>query len=105
MLNLSDDPGNNLHHNIVFILNQDMLPAGKAELIMELIEEAGYLKVEEAQLEVLPDEEIGDCLDLEIEKTYPRKDGSFVSTVDCDKVSQATNDYNEAKGKLYRRIE
>lgn len=45
MLNLSDDPGNNLHHNIVFILNQDMLPAGKAELIMELIREAGYARV------------------------------------------------------------
>ena len=70
---------------------------GIADRILNLIPQ-----YEPAQLEVLSPEEIGNCLDLEIEKEYPRSDGSSVWTVNCDKVSQATIAHNEAKGQLFR---
>jgi len=38
---------------------------------------------------LLTPEEIGDALDLEIEATYPRSDGSFTMTISVDKLLKA----------------
>ena len=51
----------------------------------------------------LTDAEIGDCLDLEIEATYPRSDGSLVSTVSVDKLADAA--YQAARERIIALLE
>ena len=57
-----------------------------SRVIIPAIKDAGYIKP--CEMPVLSPEEIGDCLDCEIEGTYPCTDGSIVGTISVDKLLQ-----------------
>ena len=59
----------------------------RAYEVIQALEQLAYRK-----LEPLTPEEIGDNLDLEVDATYPRSNGSLISTISVDKLLQAQLD-------------
>jgi len=56
------------------------------EDIKDSIEHLGYHRIDLEKLKRLAPEEIGDCLDLEIEAKYPCSEGGSVWTVSVEKL-------------------
>ena len=57
-----------------------------ADRVLVDIKELGYHRIDLGKLRGLAPEEIGDCLDLEIEAKYPCSEGGSVWTVSVEKL-------------------
>ena len=73
----------------------------RADQILALIKETGYLPVEPVKLEVLTDEELHKA-DNKLGEDFYRAEDPEAWLMDRRNISEATIVHNEAKGRLYR---